>query len=136
MSEDFSKLMELMKTDEGFKTRLQEKAEGYTGDKSGESVFNGIIVPVAAEYGLDVSCADAKAWAENLKCRALDPDELSQVSGGGEGKGYGMVLCDGLGIGLGAAAGDDDHGWFYAGLCLLAGVGQGELDCWGSGTAK
>lgn len=132
MANDVSKLMELMKTDEGFRARLKEKADAYAGEKAEEPVFNGIIAPAAAEYGLTVTYADAKAYAESVKGREMDPDELRQVSGGG--KGYGLFLCDGLGYGLGFAGEEDGKGWYYAGLCILGGLGQGELDCWGSGT--
>lgn len=86
---------------------------------------------MAAEYGLAVSYADAKAWSKN---RELDANELSQVASGG--KGVGVTICDGLGRGLGTGAGSDGHGWFYACVCVLLGIGQGETDCLGEGVVK
>ena len=128
MNEGIKKFEELMKTDESFQAKLKAAAETYDGEKTDEAVFNGVLVPVAKEYGISASYEEFKEYMETLAStdEIMDKDELNQIAGG-KGRGFGAAVCYGVGIGVGGGGGDD--GGF---ACFVGGFGT-EYGCCGEG---
>ena len=128
MKEDIKKFEELFSTDQEFQSRLQKAISSYTGEKSEEAIFNNILVPIAAEYGLSASYDELKEYLDDIETtsKELTPDELEQAAGGGSNKIYGggINLCYGAGIGLGGSDTTD---------CIVVGAGGGTTICLGVG---
>ena len=128
MNEGIKKFEELLKTDESFKAKLQAAAEAYTGEENEEAVFNGVLLPVAKEYGISASYEELKDYIGNLAStdEIMDEEELKQIAGS-KGGGFGAGVCYGVGIGWGAAGGD---GGSVA--CIVVGHGT-KYCCLGEG---
>lgn len=116
MKEGFDKFRELLLTDEEFRAKLQKASETYTGDQTEEAVFNNVLVPLAAEYGITETFEEFKTHLTSLEDRELSSDEIAQISGGGKGSGgIGANLCLGIGVGGGITKGT---------LCAAVGFGD------------
>ena len=78
------KFAELMRTDESFQAKLKAAVETYSGEKTEESVFNDVLLPVAKEYDISVSYEEFKEYMSNLANtdEIMDKDELTQIVGG------------------------------------------------------
>ena len=100
MNEGIKKFEELLRTDESFKAKLQAAAEAYTGEENEEAVFNGVLLPVAKEYGISASYEELKDYIGNLAStdEIMDEEELKQIAGS-KGGGFGAGVCYGVGIG-------------------------------------
>ena len=102
--------------------------ESYTGENSEEAVFNGVLVPVAKEYGISVSFEEFKEYINNLASadEIMDNEELKQIAGG-KGGGLGAAVCKYIGFGAGGAGGDG------GGIgCIILGFGT-TYGCIGEG---
>jgi len=111
MKEDFKKFMELVQTDSSLKKRLEEAGKNYTGEQNDEAIFRSVVTPIAEEAGFDLSLDDVKESVQEL-----NPDEMCQVAGGGEGSGGWVCLV--IGAGLGRHETTDDS-------CIVIGTGLG-----------
>lgn len=131
MNKDLEKFRELFLTDETFQKKLKDAAESYTGEQDEEAVFNAVLVPLAAEYGITATFDEFKDYISSLNTDAeMTKDELQQVAGGKTG-GLGIEGCYVIGGGTGVGGGDGSGG-----ACLLIGVGWGFYNCTGSGTTE
>lgn len=94
------KFAELMRTDESFQAKLKAAVETYSGEKTEESVFNDVLLPVAKEYDISVSYEEFKEYMSNLANtdEIMDKDELTQIVGG-KGGGLGGGYCKYVGVG-------------------------------------
>ena len=130
MNEGIKKFEELLRTDESFQTKLKAAVEAYTGEDNEEAVFNGVIIPVAKEYGISASYEEVKEYIRNLSYtdEIVSEDELKQIAGG-KGGGFGAGVCFGVGIGWGVACGDDGTV-----ACIVVGHGT-KYCCIGEGDA-
>ena len=127
MNEGLKKFRELLLYDKEFQGKLKAAAESYTGEQTEEAVFNGLLVPLAAEYGVTATFTEFKTYMESLSDNSeMSREELTQVAGGD--KGFGGTLCKYIGIGGGATSN---------GGCLGIGGSNGyNLDlCIGEGQA-
>ena len=106
--------------------------EAYEGVQTEEAIFNNVLVPLAAEYGISATFEEYKAFIDGLCEEKMSEDELEQVAGGaGKGAGAGLVACLGPGVGVGGGGGSG------AGAgCIVYGVGWGQFDCIGMGTTS
>jgi len=128
MKEDLKNFIELIKNDESIKIKLEEAGKNYEGEQTEEAAFNSIVVPIAKEAGYDISFDDMKQSIQEI-----DLDEMGQVSGGAKEEpagGLGAILCVGLGIGGGIAAGPGGGGG-----CLIIGGGWNVTRCAIKGTS-
>ena len=68
--------------------------ESYTGEKTEEAVFSGVLLPVAKEYGISVRYEELQDYISNLAHtdEIMDKDELTQIVGG-KGGGFGSGYC-------------------------------------------
>ena len=134
MISDIQKFWEMMQTDKQVQEKLRAASEAYTGEQTEEAIFEGVLVPVAKEYGISATFEEYKAFLDQLfKSQSqgksqLSEQELEQVAGG-SGKetnyGVGAVACYGFGVGLGNPTG----------LCVGIGVSDGRQGaCMGKGT--
>ena len=130
MNKDLVKFRELLLTDQGFQSKLKDAASAYTGEQTEEAVFNNILVPVAAEYGIAATYEEFKDYIKELSDSEMSKDELIQIAGGKTG-GLGIAGCYVIGGGTGAGAGSGSGG-----VCLLFGVGWGYYNCTGEGEAE
>jgi len=130
---NLEKFRELLLTDEEFQNKLKTAAEAYTGEQTEEAVFNNVIVPFAAEYGITGSFEEFKDYLNSLSdSEIINNDELSQIAGGdSKGGGIGSAVCLGIGMGIGGNAGKDGGG-----LCVVVGAGWGASGCAGEGTVR
>jgi len=110
MKEDFLKFMELVKTDESVRNKLEEAVKNYSGDQTEEAAFQAVVAPIAKEAGYDFTIEDIKA-----SVKELDPDEMQQVAGGWGLGGF----CGIIGGGLGGAASKKEG----LGICIVVGAG-------------
>lgn len=125
MNEGLQKFRELLLTDEAFQQKLKAALETYNGEQTEEAVFNSVLVPLAAEYGLFATYDEFRDFvSEDQK---MDNEELAQIAGGKTG-GIGKNSCLGIGIGIGAGGGDGSGG-----VCFAIGGGWGDYECLGSG---
>ncbi len=102
MNEKISKLCELAKTDAAFQEKLKAAAENYKGAEKEEDIFNTVLAPLTAEYGISMTFDEFKAFQAELaeENGPLSDDEVMQVAGG-KNTGMGAGACVILGIGLG-----------------------------------
>ena len=123
------KFAELMRTDESFQAKLKSAAETYSGEKTEEAVFNGVLLPVAKEYGISVSYEELHDYISKLAHtdEIMDKDELTQIVGG-KGGGLGGGYCKYVGVGAGGAGGDGEgFGCIVLGFGTTYGcIGEGE----------
>ena len=128
MNEGIKKFEELLRTDESFQTKLKAAVESYAGENTEEAVFNGVLLPVAKEYGISVSYEELHDYISNLAHTGeiMDKDELTQIVGG-KGGGLGGGYCKYVGVGAGGAGGDG--GGFG---CVVIGFGT-TYGCIGEG---
>ncbi len=128
MSEGIKKFAELLNTDEAFRAKLKAAAESYNGEKTDEAVFSGVLVPLAAEYGITATFEEFQAYMSNDQ--PISDDEVKQIAGGDKKKGYGMggARCYGIGIGVGGAGGNGAGGG-----CFMVGGGMGSYECYVEG---
>jgi len=126
MNEGFRKFEELLKNDTAFQEKLKSAVESYKGEQTEEAVFEGVLVPVAKEYGIAASFEEFKEYTDHLTNadRELSEDEVNQVAGGGKGGGFGLTACAVIGIGAGAGAGSESGG-----ACAVIGAGYGKTEC-------
>ena len=130
MNKDLEKFRELLLTDQEFQQKLQDAAEAYTGPQTEETVFDSVLVPIAAEYGITATYDEFKVYMESLNNDTeLSKEELSQVAGGG--KGGGAVVCIAVGVGGGGGGGNGTGGG-----CAGIGIGWGAVICSGSGKTQ
>lgn len=128
MNEGIRKFRELFLTDEEFQQKLKAAATAYTGEQTEEAIFNGMLVPLAEEYGISVSYDEYHAFLSgDLE---MNNEELMQVAGGT--KGAGATICFAIGIGAGLSEDDDDNG-VGGSLCAAVGIGAGGAACMGDG---
>ena len=116
---DLIKFRELLSSDEGFQEKFRKAAESYTGEQNEKAVFDNLLLPLGEEYGLSASYEEFSEYMSAFSGGSgveLSEDELAQVAGG---KGSGVFLCGGIGVGLGLT---DDHVKDY---CVVGGVGLG-----------
>jgi len=130
---NIEKFRELLLTDKEFQNKLKTAAEAYTGEQTEEAVFNNVIVPFAAEYGITGSFEEFKDYLNSLSdSEIINNDELSQIAGGdSKAGGVGGTACFGIGLGMLGSAGKDGGG-----LCVVVGAGWGMAECAGEGTAE
>lgn len=114
MNDGIRKFRELLLTNGEFQQKLKTAAEAYTGEQTEEAVFQEVLVPLAAEYGISVAYEDFHAYLNSDP--EMDRDELAQVAGGT--KGLGANACWVVGIGLGGSS--SDH---VPNLCIGVGAG-------------
>ena len=130
MNEDIRKLQKLLLTDEDFQNKLKAAAEAYDGEQTEEAVFNGVLVPLAAEYGITATFDEYKEYMSGLNELEiseleLSEEEMSQIAGGKpDGGGLGVTDCKGVGGGVGALGSSGG-----AGICALVGIGWGRQAC-------
>jgi len=122
------KVEELLRTDETFQKKLQAAAQAYTGEKTEEAVFENILSPVAAEYGITATFDEFHTYLERISSgeEMLNSDELKQISAGG--KGFGAIACELYGLGFGGTDGD-----LAGGICFIGGLGIRASACTGEG---
>ena len=128
MAEGIKKFRELLLHDPEFQSKLKAAAENYTGEQTEEAVFNNVIVPLAAEYGITATYDEFKDYIAGLSDQELNTDEISQVAGGDKGGGFGGANCYVLGAGFGGGGGSSSGD-----LCVLVGAGWGSVGCIGEG---
>ena len=128
--EGISKFRELLLTDEEFQQKLQAAGEAYDGDQNEEAVFNNVLVPLAAQYGITATYDEFKTYVESLSGTEMSEEELSAVAGGDKanGGGFGALTCASLGLGIGGAAST-----VGGGVCVILGLGWKEHGCVGPG---
>jgi len=129
MNEGLRKFEELMKTDKDFQEKLKASMERYTGEETEQAVFEGVLVPLAKEYGITASFEEFQAYMNQIagEDRELSEEEVDQVAGGKNG-GFGSSVCMGIGAGLGGGSGSEGCGG-----CALIGGGMGHYECFGEG---
>lgn len=127
MNEGIRKFRKLLLTDEGFQQKLKAAAEAYTGEKTEEAIFNEVLAPLAAEYGISSSYDEFHSFMTSDQ--EMDSEELAQIAGG-KSAGFGGSTCLILGVGIGGGGGDG-----AGGACVMLGAGWGETKCKGSGEA-
>ena len=131
MNEGIKKFEELLKNDEAFQQKLQAAVQAYDGEATEEAVFNSILSPLAAEYGIQATYEEYKEYLENLSNQELSVDEMEQIAGGKpNGGGLGGGECTGAGFGGGVAV--SEHG---AVICVFLGMGWGGQACFAAGYA-
>lgn len=136
MKEDLKKFEQLLLTDVEFRKKLSAVSAAYKGEQSEEAVFEGVLVPIAAEYGISVTYEEYKEYIESL-LNNKDPmsdDELRMIAGGG--KGIGATACvAGLGVGVGGGSEPKPNkpGSSYYGGCIVVGSGNAVDACWSEG---
>ncbi len=122
--EDLKRFQELLTSDADFQEKFRKAAEAYTGEKDEKSVFDGVLLPLAKEYGLSATYEEFKEYISTFAVNAgneLSEDELAQVAGG---KGNGLVVCAVVGAGIGRTNKVDFCtilGWGL-GVCLAEGA--------------
>ena len=128
--ENLEKCRELFLTDEKFQKKLKAAAEAYTGEQTEEAIFNSILVPLAAEYGITATFDEFKDYIASLNNGAeMSKDELCRIAGGKvNGGGVGINQCNYVGLGLGVVASSESGG-----VCVLIGGGGGADFCWAGG---
>ena len=134
MNKNLEKFQQLLLSDNEFQQKLKSAAESYDGEKTEEAVFANILMPVAQEYGIEITYDEYKEYAANLSGAKMSDAELAQVAGGDKGTNGGGIVksnCTGLGVGYGAGAGEKSGG-----ICLLVGIGWGDTTCVGPGYSK
>jgi len=129
MNDGLKKFEELLKTDTTFQEKLKAAMENYTGEQTDEEVFDGVLIPIAKEYGISASFEEFKEYVANISTedRELSEDEVNQVAGGTKGIGFGTTACLGIGVGLGGSYSDDTS------VCAVVGIGSGADACAGEG---
>jgi len=129
MNEGLKKFEELMRNDTAFQEKLKAAVENYTGEQTEQAVFEGVLVPLAKEYGITASFKEFQAYVNGIsnEDRELSEDEVNQVAGGKNG-GFGSSVCVGVGVGFGGGSGSEG-----AGGCVGVGGGMGHYECFGEG---
>ena len=131
MNDGVRKFEELIKTDVQVQDKLKKALENYTGEHTEEAIFNNVLIPAAAEYGITAAFEDYKEYVESLNNEELSKDELTQVAGGKvNGGGLGIFRCEIVGFGAGAGGGTEGGG-----ACLLLGFGDGITACMTAGVS-
>ncbi len=105
---------------------MKAALQNYQGEKTGEALFDAVLAPIAAEYGITASFEEFRAYQDQLANddEALSDDEVAQVAGG---DGFGTGACYFIGVGLGIQQGN---------LCILVGCGIGYAACMEKGSGK
>ncbi len=123
MNQGLKQFENLLRTDTEFQEKLKTAADNYKGNMDDRSVFEGLLVPLAKEYGITATYDEFQEYLESLRkisegeCVNLSQDELEQVAGGKSG-GLGAVGCSGVGSGIGFSGGDNG---ISACICLGGG---------------
>lgn len=130
MNEGLKKIEELWKTDAAFQEKLNAAMETYTGEQTEQAVFEGVLAPLAKEYGVSASFEEFQEYIEKifLQDKELNDAEINQVVGGGKGGGLGKTWCYVIGGGAGGGAGSESGG-----ACAFIGAGWGHVDCMAKG---
>ena len=132
MNKGIKEFEELMKTDEQFQEKLKTAMKNYTGEQTEEAIFNNVLIPVAAEYGITATFEECKEYAESFSSEELGEDEMRQIAGGKiEGVGAGYVTCRVVGLG-GGINGTSEGG----GICVILGGGWGDTICAATGEGE
>ena len=132
MTEGIKKFVELMNTDEAFRTKLKAAAESYNSEKTEEAIFNNVLVPVAAEYGISVPYEEYHEFISKSQDQPLNENEVLQIAGGKpDAGGLGATVCVAIGAGIGGAAGKKSGG-----ICVVVGAGWDKTICAGSGISE
>lgn len=129
MNEGLKKFQELLMTDEKFQAKLMEAVSACQGEPTEEEIFNTVLTPLAAEYGISATYDEFKEYMDSLNNREINSDEVAQIAGG-TSKGFGLEATACIGIGFGAGAGAGKEG---GGVCVIWGVGWGSNFCAGEG---
>ena len=105
MNEGIEKFRKLLLTDEDFRSKLKDAMEAYTGEKTEEAVFQNVVIPFAASYGITATYDEFKDYLEHLNSEdtEMDKDEIAQVAGG-KHYGLGTELCYYIGMGVGGTS--------------------------------
>lgn len=130
MNEDLKKFSDLMLNDEEFQKKLAEAASNYKGEQTEKAVFEGIVDPLAKEYGVNITCEDfmeAITQAASADGELIN-DELAQVAGGSDFGGLGANACSIIGAGIGATTTPD-----HTSSCFIIGVGDHIGACFSEG---
>ena len=124
-----SKFEELLRTDKDFQEKLRDAVLAYTGEQTEEAIFDQVLVPLAAEYGITGTFEEFRNYISSLSERELSTDEMAQISGGtNKGGGIDVGMCFGMGFGVGVGGGQG-----AGNVCALIGVGYGSVNCTGTG---
>ena len=124
MSEGIKKFEELARTDAAFREKLKAAMEKYSGEESEKAVFENVLVPLAAEYGISATYDEFRAYLEGISDQEMSSDEVKQVAGGVT-KGGGANACFIVGLGGGAVYSDENGGT----VCLGVGIGDAAEAC-------
>ena len=127
MNENLERFKELLLTDEEFQSKLKAASEAYTGEQTEEAVFNNVLVPLAAEYGVTATFDEFKDYLSGLENVEMSQEELGQIAGGD--KGFGASACFGVGVGVGGHG----EGSRINAICILVGTGDKVAACAGNG---
>ena len=136
MNEGISKFKELLLTDKEFQAKLKTAAENYDGEQTEEAMFEGILIPLASEYGISATLDELRDFQKSFNDSEMNSDELQQVAGASKGDwetyGFGGTLCIYGGVGIGGSGG----GGSQSGCLVIGGsntVGGGMSECVGYG---
>ena len=125
MNEGIKKFEELLITDTEVQEKIRKATQAYTGEQTEEAMFNNILVPIAAEYGISATFDEYMSYIEGLAGQELNENELAQVAGGKvTGGGVVMMRCEIVGFGAGAGGGNG-----AGGACVGVGFGTGATGC-------
>lgn len=131
---DMIRFRELLNADTEFQEKLMKAADAYTGEQNEKAVFEGLLLPLAQEYGLTATYDEFREYVSAFTAKVdseLSEDELAQIAGG-KGGGLGVNVCVIVGVGIGGGGGIEDNNFGY-GACILIGAGLGKYSCAGSG---
>ena len=133
MYEGIRKFVELANTDPAFLEKLKAAVVSYDGEQTEEAVFQNVLTPVAAEYGITATYDEYKSYMEKISSKdtEMDADEIAQLAGG-RTKGVGATVCFLAGVGIGGTEDDED----VRGYCVVAGFGDSAGACFIKGTTE
>lgn len=142
--EDIRRYRDLLLTDEEFQKKFAAAAEAYKGEQTEQAVFENVMLPLGKEYGLSATYDEFKEYTAAFSgdtSGELSEDELSQVAGGKDSGGGGLIwtkcMLVGVGIGGGGALKRISTGYDTgAGLCIGLGAGANTMSCAGSGDVE
>ena len=138
---DLIKFRDLLVNDPDFQEELRAAAEAYNGEQDEKSVFENLLLPLGKKHGLSATYEEFKEFTGAFAGDAdgeLSEDELSQVAGGKDGGGGGLIwtkcVLFGVGIGAGGALKRTSTGYDTGmGICIGIGAGGNGVSCAGSG---
>lgn len=79
MKNTLEQFLKQISEDKALQEKLQARMKAFTGEKTEKAAFDGVLVPLAKENGLEVSFEDLEALRAETD---LSADELQQAAGG------------------------------------------------------